>query len=497
MQTRILDCPKCGGRFEFESDAIPSEITCPTCRETSAAGDYSAIMLCPACHKKLTVPLPLLNEPELICPLCDQTFSTAESIRLSELGTDTTLSDVKEEDLLPRESLKEGDIFDKFQIVRLLGRGGMAEVYLAEHLLFRRPCALKLLIGANVDPVTQKRFVREAKISNGISHPNIVKVFDIGADAKTGRLFIAMEYVDGVTLSSEARQAPFTEAALREVLSAMTEALSELEAHKIVHRDITPSNIMRTRDGMLKLMDLGIAKTESDAASGELTLTVTQSVIGTPGFASPEQSQSAHDTDTRSDIFSLGATLYFLATGRHPFDGKTAIEIILNVMRKEPVPLDTLRPDLSPGMRALIRKMMAKSPDDRPQNTASLRQAIAEIDEVQDAGPKSCASPRLTSRVELSASGEKPNLIPLKPPVTNLPKLKRNKPKPPETPPPPPEPKKSRKGLWVAILVVIAGIGGFFGALHFPGHSQLYVMAVVALIGLIVPGIAILLQNQK
>ena len=138
-----------------------------------------------------------------------------------------------------------------------------------------------------------------------LQNPNIVKVYDIGADNKSGRLFIAMEYVEGNTLSSEVKNGVFTESALREVLSSITNALSELENHRVVHRDIKPSNIMRTNDGTLKLMDLGIAKVESDSPAGELTLTMAQSVIGTPGFASPEQSQSAHATDIRSDIFSF------------------------------------------------------------------------------------------------------------------------------------------------------------------------------------------------
>ena len=120
MQTRILDCPECNGRFEFESDVIPPDITCPQCGKSSGSSSYSALMLCPACHKKLNVPLDLLQEPELICPLCDQTFSTAESLYISELNTDTTISDFAADDILPRQTLQEGDIFDKFRIVRLL-----------------------------------------------------------------------------------------------------------------------------------------------------------------------------------------------------------------------------------------------------------------------------------------------------------------------------------------------------------------------------------------
>ncbi|MBR2641617.1 MAG: protein kinase [Lentisphaeria bacterium] len=377
MQTRIFNCPKCDGMFEYESDEIAEQISCPECGQISSSGEFSSVMLCPSCHKKLNVPLELLAEPELICPLCDQSFSTAESMYLSELSSETMISDFPEEDFLPKQMLQAGEIFDKFRIVKLLGRGGMGEVYLAEHLLFQRTCALKLLTDSVMDPVTKKRFIREAKISNEIDHPNIVKVYDIGIEPKRGYFFIAMEYIDGITLADEVKQTPFPEAALLEVLSVMTDALGELEAHQIVHRDIKPANIMRSRDGVLKLMDLGIARRESDAASGELTLTMAQSVMGTPGFASPEQSKSAHQTDIRSDFFSLGASLYYLAAGRQPFSGKTAIEIILNVMREDPVPISELRPDLSPGMQALIQKLMAKSPDDRPADVTDLKREIA------------------------------------------------------------------------------------------------------------------------
>ena len=152
-----------------------------------------------------------------------------------------------------------------------------------------------------------------------------------------------------------------------------------LEKNKIVHRDIKPSNIIRSVNGEIKLTDLGIARIDAS----ETSLTVTQATIGTPAYASPEQCTNAHQTDTRSDIYSLGATLYHLATGVPPFSGASPVEIMLNVIKKSPEPLVKKRPDLSLRLISLIEQMMAKNPAKRPQNAASL---LAKINAISQPG---------------------------------------------------------------------------------------------------------------
>ena len=373
MFEKVLDCPKCRKRFHYECDgAIPPRIVCPECHAESPMEEYSAVVLCSECRAKLKLPLDMLDNPSVVCPKCGMTLVGA-SLNLYDEGASTISMEGPLSSGGEQRLLADGELFDKYRIVRLLGRGGMAEVYLAEHLLLRRPCALKLMRrGLADDGVFIKRFIREAKLANRINHPNIVRVYDAGSDFKTGLLFLAMEYVEGKTLLEMIHEKIPTEAELREILAAMSGALKALAELHVIHRDIKPSNIMRTKEGIYKLMDLGIAKSEHDPWQGEMTLTVGQASIGTPAYASPEQCRSAHDVDIRSDIYCLGATLYHLASGKVPFDGETPVAIILKVLQSEAEPLRKLRPDLSPQFVDLIGRMMAKNPDDRPSSPDEL-----------------------------------------------------------------------------------------------------------------------------
>ena len=229
------------------------------------------------------------------------------------------------------------------------------------------------------DPIFIKRFVREAKLTHSFNQPNIVKVFDAGSDFQTGCLYLAMEYVEGKTLNELSCDRQLSEAELLEVLDSMAQALQTLADAKVVHRDIKPSNIMLTVDGVYKLMDLGIAKAESNTHAGEMTLTMDQTCIGTPGYASPEQCRAAHNVDIRSDIYSLGVTIYHVASGVMPFDGDTPVAIIIKVLQSEAEPLEKYRSDLSPQFISLIRRMMMKKAEDRPNSIEELRQLIRDV----------------------------------------------------------------------------------------------------------------------
>ncbi len=376
MFSKVLDCPACNNRFLFEHDnengVFPEKITCPECGASNFSGDFSAVIFCPGCRSKLRIPLDIINDPGISCPQCGIDLGNVNTLPGDDDMTTFTGHGADQRQLY-RRLLQDGEQFDKYRIIRLLGKGGMAEVYLAEHLLLNQLCALKLMRSnsAGEDPVFVKRFLREAKLSHQFDHPNMVKVFDIGSDHQTGYLFIAMEYVEGKTLLELSREKQLSAEDLNAVTVAMCHALQCLSDANIVHRDIKPSNIMQNKDGVFKLMDLGIAKSASHQP-GEMTLTMEQTTIGTPSYASPEQCQSAHTVDYRSDIYSLGATLYHAASGKLPFDGETAVETILKVLQEPAEPLENLRPDLPPDFLALVSCMMEKSPEKRPAGAAEI-----------------------------------------------------------------------------------------------------------------------------
>ncbi|MBR2719973.1 MAG: protein kinase, partial [Lentisphaeria bacterium] len=367
MFSSILDCPECEHRFNFEHDdgTFPEIISCPACGISRGYREFSALLFCPGCRTKIKVPLDMVFDENIRCPKCNAAFNTGQNLLDDDYGS--TLDGIGN-CTASKRVLQDGDIFDKYRIISLLGRGGMAEVYLAEHLLLKQLCALKLMRDNHAadDKMYVKRFLREARLLHRLSHPNIVKVYDAGNDFKTGYFFIAMEYVEGQTLLQIANEQKLDESYLEIVLVSMVNALKCLNEANVVHRDIKPSNIMLDKNGVFRLMDLGIAKSESNHPAGEMTLTMEQSTMGTPSYASPEQCQSAHSVDIRSDIYSLGATLYHAASGKLPYDGTTAVEIILKVIRGEREPLKNLRPDLSAGFLDLIDRMMLKDPSARP-----------------------------------------------------------------------------------------------------------------------------------
>ena len=272
--------------------------------------------------------------------------------------------------------LKSGDVIGKYQVIRCLGVGGMGEVHLVLHQQLNVYRALKLLRPEAVadSPVFVERFMREARIASRIQHPNIVSVMDVENDTVSGFCYIVMEYVDGSSLEAVLRNGPLSPDQAVHVISEVAKGLAAASELGLVHRDIKPSNIMISQDGQVKLSDLGIAKASGDDVG--VTLTMANSVVGTPAYASPEQCRSAHDVDVRADIYSLGVTLYEMVTGLIPFDGTNAFDIIAHVINDEPTSPRRLNPNVSPELEQLILKMMAKDPERRPQNIAELQEFL-------------------------------------------------------------------------------------------------------------------------
>jgi serine/threonine protein kinase len=272
-----------------------------------------------------------------------------------------------------------GRTLGEFHILRKLGQGGMGQVYLAMQQTLKRRVALKLLkteLAAN--PTSLKRFYAEAQAVATITHANIVQVYSIGQ--VDGFHFMALEYVEGRTLRDYlTRKGPPDLPLALSIMRQTAAALQRASELGFVHRDIKPENILLTRKGEVKVADFGLSR----CLSGEqqpLNLTASGVAIGTPLYMSPEQVQG-RPADPRSDIYSFGVTCYHMFAGHPPFRGESAFEVALQHVQSEPPPLGAIRPDLPPDLVALVHRMLAKSPEDRPQSCWEILRELARLRE--------------------------------------------------------------------------------------------------------------------
>ena len=258
---------------------------------------------------------------------------------------------------------------DRYEIHRRLARGGMAQVYLARDRSLDRPVAVKELVPEfAADPSFVERFRREAQAAANLSHPNIVGVYDWGA--QDGTYFIVMEYIDGPSLSRVLRaDGPLHPRRAAEIASEVAAGLGFAHSRGVVHRDVKPGNVLLTRTGQAKVTDFGIARALS---SPDEDLTQAGSVMGTATYFSPEQAQGL-PVDPRSDLYSLGVVLYELVTGRPPFAGETPLAIAYKHVQDDPPPPSTIISDLPEGLEAIIMKLLSKRADDRYASAEELR----------------------------------------------------------------------------------------------------------------------------
>ncbi|MFO0878523.1 MAG: protein kinase [Gemmataceae bacterium] len=259
----------------------------------------------------------------------------------------------------------------RYRVLRVLGRGGMGAVYLAQHVRMDRLVALKTIAGpalASSDAVA--RFHREVQAVASLVHPNIVVAYD--ADQAGPVHFLVMEYLEGTNLADEVRQRgplPVHEAC--EVIRQAALGLQYAHEQGVVHRDIKPQNLMRTRQGIIKILDFGLARVQREATQGE-GLTQSGMIMGTADYIAPEQSRGSPEVDIRADIYSLGCTLYFLLSGTVPFPGGQALDKILRHVMEAPPSLKMHRRDLPAGLIAVVDRMMAKDPAGRYQTPAEV-----------------------------------------------------------------------------------------------------------------------------
>jgi eukaryotic-like serine/threonine-protein kinase len=285
---------------------------------------------------------------------------------------DPTKDEVSESRELDLSGRQLGD----FQLLRRLGQGAMAEVYLAEQISLKRPIAVKILkSNLAADETYVRRFQREAQAAASLVHANIVQIHEVGQIGQSH--YIVQEYVQGLNLRQWLARngSPDLRLALL-VMRQVTAALAKAAEQGIVHRDIKPENIMLTRNGEVKVADFGLARLLHDGRG--LELTEVGITLGTPLYMSPEQVEG-RPLDPRSDIYSFGVTCYQMLAGSPPFSGETALSVAVQHLKKQPEPLENHRPDLPAPLCRAVHKMLAKSPDARFQSPQELLRELRRI----------------------------------------------------------------------------------------------------------------------
>ncbi len=353
---------------------------------------------------------------------------------------------------------------DRYQLVRRIGAGGMAQVYVAQDRLLGRNVAVKILHEESAGDTTYvERFRREAKAVAQLNHPNVVAVYDWGhttSDTSAGRsdYYMVMEYVPGPNLKEVVRaRGPLPEDEALSIAAQIAAALEVAHEHGLVHRDVKPHNVLIAPNGRAKVADFGIAH---DAGLTELTRT--NIVPGTAHYLSPEQAQRAV-LDGRSDIYSLGVVLYEMLTGHVPFEGRSLVDVALQHVHDKPAPPRKVRPELSRATEAIVLKALEKDPKKRFQTAEAMRQALerarVQRDEVLPVPPDQRATDPLPGRQNTVQA-----------PLTGPRERARRVIPPPERAEP-----AERRGLWfialpIALLLLIGG--GVYAVLHQGGGAS-------------------------
>jgi hypothetical protein len=362
---------------DLEQHLLGCQRCCEQMRELAAAGSKESIATARAASE-------LSEDPSVI-----EVARRVATLRLPDRGAADTETVVADADTtgdawdvsqILDPPMSEGEIgrFGGYRVLRLLGAGGMGLVWEAEDPQLRRRVALKVMKPALADRREHReRFLREARAAAAIDHSHIVTVYQVGEHR--GLPFLAMQLLRGETLDDVlCREGRLTQSECLRIGRQMAEALGVAHRRGLIHRDIKPANTWLEADGgWVKLVDFGLAQAVADASH----LTQTGVILGTPSYMSPEQARG-DPVDPRSDLFSLGAVLYRMATGAGPFSGPTTLAVLTSLALRVPEPAHEINPEISPEFSDLIVRLLAKDPDDRPASAEAVVEAIREIEAV-------------------------------------------------------------------------------------------------------------------
>ena len=359
-----MRCRYCQNEFPVNDEQMAGgEVRCPQCGVSLGRGNQKVVFACPECSK----------------PLEGELWMTGKLVECSCCG--------KEICFLPSETagggegsdfhLPPGSTIGHYLIKCCIGKGGMGEVYLAHHTLLDRNCALKLLRPnrqGTVGDLSFESLIHEARLACRIHSPNIIDVMDVDIDRERNFGYIVMEYVEGKDVVDMLENGAMSEELVLNIAKGVCQALIAAAPFGIVHRDIKPANIMITNTGVVKLADLGIAQSKKDRADRR-----SKTITGTLNYASPEQLTLDADVDCRSDVYSLGATMYHMLSGKMPFDNPSVTALLAQVQRGQFEPLEKVASGVSPECCALVNLMMSTERAKRPANAEKLLKMLDEI----------------------------------------------------------------------------------------------------------------------
>jgi len=348
--TRLITCPA-GHAWEVADPHSPAAETCPECGRRADATEQLADSADD--HLSDTTPLPGGDElPPLPSPLA------APNPAVARRG--------------PAEMPMPMPKIEGHEILGVIGRGGMGVVYRARQLRLNRLVALKLLRAGHVARQDEiDRFRLEAEAAARFQHPNIVQIFDVGEHE--GNLFCILEFVEGGTLAEKIGGKPLPPREAAEIAAILARAIDAAHKRGILHRDLKPANVLLTEDGRPKIADFGLAKRLDDDTGP----TMSGVILGTPAYMAPEQAQGrTKEIGRASDLYSLGAILYEMLTGRPPFRAATALEMLRLVVSEPPIAPDAVRPEVPPELSRICLKCLSKSPADRYADGGQLAQAL-------------------------------------------------------------------------------------------------------------------------
>ena len=338
---------------------------------------FSAVQPMPASQRQAEALRLCAGDPglvrEILALLGGYDKATAENF-LCVADADTPLKTVLPKDPAVPELV--GANLGPYRILELLGAGGMGEVFLAERVIpFRMTVAIKILRAGMLNEMARRRFVVEQQALADLHHPNIVRLLDAG-ETHNGRPYFVMEYIDGATLAEAFRNKPLASDDAGCLLLEIAEAVAFVHKKGFLHRDLKPQNVIFDSHGRLRVTDFGVAK----IMQADLSLTRTGDLLGTPSYMSPEQASGRReDIGPATDIYGLGAILYFLLTGRPPFLGRNPRETIRQVEQTSLESVQTTRPGLDPKMEELCLRCLDKDPAQRPSSAREVASTLRSI----------------------------------------------------------------------------------------------------------------------